>query len=149
MTFEELERELPSGFHDDFLHDLKIDLVNGTAVMHMALDYGDYNDTGPSKEDYRAAKLQVTGLYFCSIGPPSPDTGLALNREYVPRGYPLCVKGDSGGPGTMIPLEPLLHNPPPGITVYRFFVEDWRSCIIIAARDVQITWLDGGETTEE
>ena len=151
MTFEELERKLPSGFHDAHFHNLRIDYLNGTAVLHMALDFGDYDDTenGIYREDYRAAKLLVSGLCFCSIDPPNTKGWFAPNRRYVSRGRPLDVRGDSGKPGTRIPLEALSQTPPPGVSVYRFFVDDWNSFIIIAAKDVQISWLDGGSTIEE
>jgi hypothetical protein len=144
-TFEEIDNEF--GFHDAFMHDLRIDFVNGTAVLHMALDFGDPD--GPKREDYRVAKLQVSGLCFCSIDPPHTGGWDAPNRRYMPRGYPLGVGGDSGKPGTRIPLEALSQTPPLGISVYRFFVHDWNSFIIIAAKDVQISWLDGGAPIEE
>ena len=49
MTFEELDNELPNGFHDAQLHSVRIDYVRGTMTLHMSFWVGDLN--GPNKEN--------------------------------------------------------------------------------------------------
>lgn len=132
MTFEELDNELPNGFHDANLHSLTIDYVGGSAVLHMTLDFGD--PEGPNREDYRVGDLRVSGLYFCVIDPPDPT------YRHVPHGSPLNVSGDRANPDTFPALELLSRTLPTGVSCYRFFVDEWNSFLNIAAKDVRISW---------
>ncbi|MBZ5600162.1 MAG: hypothetical protein LAN83_17790 [Acidobacteriia bacterium] len=139
MTFEELENELPNGFHDAQLHSMRTDYVSGSAVLRMALDFG--NPDGPKREDYRIGELRVSGLYFCVIDPPDPS------YRYVPHGTALNVSGDPAKSDTFPALEGLYRTLPPGVSCYRFFVHEWNSFINIAARDVQVSWIEEGSAT--
>jgi hypothetical protein len=136
MTFEEFDHELPNGFHDAKLHDLSIDYVRGSAVLRMELDFGDPD--GLKTEDYKDGILRVSGLCFCSIDPPSHD------HPYIPDGAPLNVSGDPAKPDRFPSLEELSRTLPPGVSCYRFYVNEWNSFINIAAKDVQISWVDEG-----
>lgn len=133
MTFDELDNELPNGFHDAELHSLKIDYVSGAAVLRMALDFGDLH--GPKREDRRMGELRLSGLYFCVIDPPDPS------YRYMPDGTPMNVSGDTAEPATFPALTELSRTLPPGVSCYRFFVHEWNSFINIAANDVRISWL--------
>jgi hypothetical protein len=139
MTFEELDNEF--GFHDAKLHELRIDYVNGTAVLRMALDFGDPD--GPKHEDYRVGILRVSGLCFCAISPPDPDC------QYMPDGSPLSVAGYAADTDTFPALKELSRTLPPGVTCFQFFVHEWNRFFNIAAKDVQISWLDEGGATDE
>ena len=86
MTFDQLDNELPNGFHDAELHALTIDYLNRSAVLRMAFDFG--NPDGLKREDYRIAELRISGLVFCVIDPPDPK------YPYVPDGAALNVSGD-------------------------------------------------------
>ncbi len=141
MTFKELDHELPNGFHDAILHDLRIDYLRGSAVLRMELDFGDPD--GPKPEDYRSGEVKVTGMCFCSIDPPSHD------HPYVPDGYPLNVSGDPAKPDRFPAFEELSRTLPPGVLCYRFYVDEWNSFINIAAKDVQISWVDEGTRAVE
>ena len=136
MTFEELDHELPNGFHDAKLHNLRIDYVGANMVLRTELDFG--NPDGPKREDYRVADLRVSGLYFCSVDPPDP------NYRYVPHGVALNVSGDPAQPDTFPALEKLSLTLPPGVSCFRFFVNEWNSFINIAARNVQVSWVETG-----
>ena len=133
MTFEELESDLPNGFHDAELHEIRIDYVRGYAILRMAFDFG--NPDGAKQEDYRTGEMRVLGLYFCVIDPPDPNYG------YVPHGVALNVSGDPAKPDTFPALQGLSRTLPPGVSCYRFFVHEWNSFINIAAKDVQISWI--------
>ena len=133
MTFEELDRSLPNGFHDATISGLTIDYVGGSVVLRMALDFG--SPDGPKPEDYRTGALRVSGLYFCAIDPPDPG------YRYLPGGDALNVSGDPARPDTFPALDGLSRTLPLGVSCYRFFVHEWNSFINIAAKDVQIAWL--------
>jgi hypothetical protein len=137
MTFEELDSELPNGFHDAKLYDLKIDYLGGSMVLRMGFDFG--NPDGPRRNDYRTGELQVTGLCFCSIDPPDPS------YRYVPHGSALNVSGDPAKLDTFPPLEKLSPTLAPGVSCYRFFVHEWNSFINIAAKNVHLSWIEEGE----
>jgi hypothetical protein len=133
MTFEELDKLLPNGFHDAQIHDLKIDYMIGSAVIRMTFDFG--SPKGPKPEDYRTGELRVSGLFFLTIDPPDPS------YPYVPDGCALNVSGDPAKMDTFPALETLAQTFPPGVSCYRFFVNEWNSFINIAAKDVQVSWI--------
>jgi hypothetical protein len=139
MTFEELDNKLPNGFHDAELHTVRIDYVGGSAVLRMAFDFG--NPEGSKREDYRTGDLRISGLYFCVIDPPDPT------YRYVPHGSALNISGGRAKPDTFPALEKLSRTLPPGASCYRFFVHEWNSFINIAAKDVQVSWVDEGAPT--
>ena len=60
MTFEDLDNQLPNGFHDAALQSLKIDYVRGSAVLRMALDFG--SPESPERKDCRIGELRVSGF---------------------------------------------------------------------------------------
>ena len=96
---------------------------------------------GPNREERRTGKLRITGLYFCVIDPPDPT------YRYVPHGSALNVSGDRAKPDTFPALEKLSRTLPPAVSCYRFFVHEWNSFINIAAKDVQVSWVEEGAPT--
>jgi len=134
MTFEDLEKELPNGFHDAELRDMLIDYVVGSMTLRMNFWVG--NMQGPNRDEYRSGELRITGLYFCAIDPPDP------NYRYVPRGSTLNVSGDPAKPDTFPALERLSPTLTPEVSCYRFFVQEWNSFINIAARNVDLSWIE-------
>ena len=141
MTLSELESELPNGFHDAFIHDLRIDFVNGAATLLVALDFGGLDDS--DQEDYRVGKLQIRGLCYCAIDPP--DARWPWNRA----GNRLGVYEDTGNPEQRRTSKALSETLPPGISAYQFYVDDYNSFLDIAAKDVHISWLDEGDGVDE
>ena|ERR1700690_1094945 len=133
MTFEDLNSELPNGFHDARLHGIVIDYVAGS--MSLRLDVWVGNLDGPDRETYRAAELRVAGLCFCSIEVPDP------RYPYMPDGSPLDVSGDAADSRTLAALEQLSRTLPSGTSCYRFFVQDWNSFIHVAAKEFQVHWI--------
>jgi hypothetical protein len=132
MDLEKLDNELPNGFHDAELHDIRIDYKNGSLVLRMALDLGNPKDQ--KRESYRTGAVRVSGLYFCSIDPPDP------NYPYVPDGTPLTVSGDPANADTFPELKELSPTLPPGVSCFRFFVHEWNSFINIAASGAEVIW---------
>jgi len=113
MTFEELDKELPNGFHDGELHSVKIDYVGGSAALRMACDFG--NPERSKREDYRMGELRVSGLYFFAIDPPDPP------YRYVPNGRALNISGDQAKPDTFPAIEELSRTLPPASEKYSGF----------------------------
>jgi hypothetical protein len=138
MTFDELDGKLPNGFRAARLYELGIDYVNGTAVLRMGLDVG--SPDGPKQEDYRVGKVRVSGLYFCMIDHPDPY------YRYMPHGSPVTVYGSPATPDILPQLALLSETFVPGVACYRFRVHESNSFIHIAAKDVQIFWVDEGIT---
>ena len=132
MTFEELDRELPNGFHDAILLSLVVDYVAGTAQLKINLLVGGPEDADP--EEYRAAILRITGVQFCSIDPPDPT------YRFVPNGSPLRISGDLARLDHLPELDRLMAKVPKDVSCFRFFVSQWNSFIHLAARDVQFAW---------
>ena len=134
MTFEELERELPNGFHDAHLLSLSVDYVSGTAELRMDLLFGTPESADP--EEYRAAVLRITGIHFFSIGPPDST------YSFVPDGRPLWLLGGEAKSDPLPGFDKLMAKLPKEVSCFRFFVDQWNSFIHIAARDVQFSWLN-------
>ena len=132
MTFEELEEELPNGFHDMELHGMSLNWVDGSMTMHLNFWTGDLD--GPNREEYTPGMLSITGLCFCSIDPPDPS------YQFLPDGSPLNISGDAAEPKTFALLEGITDKLPPEASCYRFFVHEWNSFIHIAAKNVQLSW---------
>src|SRR5271165_6240529 len=114
MTFEQLDAELPNGFHDAQLYGFVVDYIAGSMTLRIDLWVG--NLDGPDPEEYRPAELRVTGLYFCSLDPPDP------NYRFIPDGSPLDVSGDPAKPDTLPALKEFSRTLPVGASCYRFFV---------------------------
>ena len=141
MTFGQLDQELPNGFHDAEVHSITLDYFSGTVTLDVDFWVGDLDS--PNREDHRRGMLTATGLLFCSIEPPDPS------YPFLPDGAPITVSGDSADSDTFPALAGLSHRFPAGSSCYRFFVNGWNSFIYIAATDVQISWANYGERTEQ
>lgn len=135
MTLDELNRKLPNGFHDAEISAIELDYVAGTAKFRLSLLIGWPEDSEPERNAYQEAKMKLTGLCFCSIGPPSPTYPFVLS------GRPILVSGDSAKPDHLPELPGLSAKFPPGTWCFRFFVDDWNAFIYIAARDVEFAWV--------
>ena len=128
MTFEEVEKTLPNGFHDAKIVQITLDYPAGTLLMTMQILVG----VGQATE-YGPAELRANGLYFCFIDPPDPT------YPFKPNGKGLRVCGDQE-PRESPVIGDLLHELPEGVSVYRFYADRWNSFIHVAATDIQISW---------
>jgi hypothetical protein len=131
MTFDEVEKTLPNGFHDAKLVTMTLDYTAGILLMTLQILIG---RPGHSNEDeYSPAELRATGLYFCFIDPPDPT------YPFRPNGKALGVSGAPESREQSV-IERLLPKLPEGISLYRFYAEKWNSFIHVAASDIQISW---------
>lgn len=140
MNFEELDNELPNGFHDARLLSLKLDYTARSAILHMRLLVGTPGSVNP--EEFREAVLKVSGLCFCTIEPPNPDHGALLNGSGV------RISGYVEDRQSLVTLAGALAKCAPDSSCYRFFCHDWNCFIHLAASDVQISWSEDSVTAK-
>jgi len=141
LLFEKLDNELPNGFHDAQLIKLVLDYATRLAILEMRILTG--TPHGADSEEYRTAKLLVTGLCFCII--ESPDTVY----PFVPDGSGVSISGypedsrPAEKPNESLPMiKALLAKCPVGAWSYRFFSRDWNSFIHIAGTNVELSWIE-------
>lgn len=139
MTFEELDRKLPNGFHDSKIRKISVDFAGGSILIGMDLLVG--LPRTPSPEGYRAGTLRVASPYLFFIEPPDPQ------YRFIPNGSPLNVDGDSVKVGQNPEVDRLLPVLPANASVYRFFLEEWNSFLYLAGGDAAFSWDDGGAFT--
>jgi hypothetical protein len=129
MTLEEIENTLPNGFHDARINKINLDYAKRVATFYLEIWVADSEEE--TRENYRAAKLTLSGLLFCVI--EAPDPKYPYHEEKA-----LWVDAGSSKLGdlslTQLP-EPL----PSGAFTHWFFVNDWNAFIHVAATDAQIT----------
>jgi hypothetical protein len=135
MTFEELDQELPNGFHDAEIRTISIDFVNRSIVIGMNLHASMASD--PDPERYRPGTLRVLSPCLFFIEPPDP------RYHFVPDGKPLYASGNSVKVGQDAGVDRLAAVLPPNSTPYRFFLDDWNSCLYLAGASVEFSWDDG------
>ncbi len=137
-TFEELEEELPNGFHDAEIRGMAFDYLARTAVLSMNLLFGVGTPDDENMSVYRPATVRIVGLLLFFVQPPHPKYDFVLDGE------PLSVSGDSVRVGQEPEMDCLLPALPQDATVYRFFLDEWNSFIYLAGTTVEFSWDDHG-----
>ena len=117
MTFEEINRELPNGFHDATIRKIDLDFINRLIVISMDIWVGQLGDPDPDR--CRSGALRILSPYLFFIEPPDP------RYHFIPKGKAFNVDGDSVKAGLSPEVDRLLPVLPPNATVYRFFFEEW------------------------
>ncbi|HET9802232.1 MAG TPA: hypothetical protein VFP96_03245 [Candidatus Acidoferrum sp.] len=136
MTFEELQRRLPNGFHDAAIRSISLDFTGQSIVIGMDLYAGVPGDQDP--ERYRPGTLRVASPYLFFMEAPDP------RYRFVPNGSPINVDGDFVKAGQSAEVDRLLPVLPQNATAYRFFLEEWNSFVYLAGGDVTFSWDDSG-----
>jgi hypothetical protein len=134
VTLQELEDNLPNGFHDAKIFSFELNYVEGIAKFHMNLLTGWPDDPEPERQAYQEAFLVVSGLCFCSIDPPSSM------YPFLPDGKPILVSGDPAKSDHLPSLADLTSKFPSGAWCHRFFVVDWNAFIHVAGLNAELTW---------
>ncbi len=135
-TFEELDHELPNGFHDAKIRSVRIDYLSRTAELGMDLLVGVGIPDDKNKSVYRRGRVKVAGLLLFFIQAPDPGCKFLLD------GTPLFVSGDAVRAGQSPEVDGLLPFLPPDGVAYRFFLEDWNSFLYLGGGDVEFSWED-------
>jgi len=135
VTLEELDDNLPNGFHDAQILSFELDYEAGIAKFNLNLLVGWPDDPEPERQSYQKATLVVRGLCFCSIDPPDST------YPFLPDGRHIWVSGDPAKPDHLLSLPDLTRKFPAGAWCYRFFVHDWNAFIHIAGCDAEVKWV--------
>jgi hypothetical protein len=132
-SIEQLERDLPNGFHDAELCGVKVDYERGEVVMTIDADVSDAEASISGEPEYRRCELIIKGLAFLSMDVP----------RSISEPKPLWLTSGAGQPSTSpIELPPL----PPECFVHWFFVSEWSGFIRVAARETEFRWANGEAT---
>lgn len=127
-TLAELEEQLPWGFHDAYLEGLTIDWLGQTLTLVMRFPMTKNQDVE------RRAQVIVSGLFFCSIEPPSLGDS---DYKFIPN-EGLWIDGKEG------PSERATGLPsiPASVFLHHIWVRSWNfRTIHIAGRDARLVWL--------
>jgi hypothetical protein len=130
MTIEELEAELPNGFHDALLRGYSSDLAVQRAEFTIDVWVGDLRSAIVSERElYRPARLELLGLTYLVVDAPGPR---AVAGESAPVMIDTCAADDDPERAGQIPE---------GGFAGRFFVNEWNAFIHFGAREARLTWL--------
>lgn len=130
MTIDELEAELPNGFHDAILRDYSSDGATHSAEFTIDVWVGDLRSpTVSERECYRPARLELLGLVYLIVDAPD-------RRSVAAEGAPIRIDKCAADENAT-----LAGQVPPGGFAGRFFVNEWNTFIHFGAREARLTWL--------
>ena len=130
MNIDELESDLPNGFHDALLRTYSSDLEEQRAEFVLDVWVGDLHSTIHSeRERRRAARLELLGLAYLVFDDPDPRYPAAQVSLQIDA----CAADENAD---------LARQVPEGGFAGRFFVTEWNAFIHFAAREAQLTWLE-------
>lgn len=130
MTFEELEKAVPNGFHDSELTAIEVDYARGLVVLSVSLDVGGVEEHSDlADETLRPARVIFTGVKFVVIDPPeTPTTDLTISVIDAGNGQPRPA-----------PLKRLRTHE--NTFLCWLFLSRTNSFIRIAAEQVELRWV--------
>lgn len=138
MTFDEIEAQLPNGFHDGFLVGLAVDYLQRQAVIDLDIWVGQMSKVGAEREAYRRLRLTLTGLLLFALDAPDgeyqedPDIGLPIDLGPAPSAEEAAW-----------PSEPL---PPEGFRGTLSFTREWTTFLRFAATGAETEWQSEART---
>jgi hypothetical protein len=125
---DEIQINLPNGFHDAEIKSFVINYVERTLVFDLMLWVGDLESSNEAeREAYVRGVLTISGFNFCVI--ESPDSQYPYTA-----GKPIRI---DSGPG-LPPHVSFSADPPADAFDHWFFVQDWNSFIYFRARDAHL-----------
>ena len=131
MNIEQLEAELPNGFHDTLLRTFSSDPAERRAEFVLDVWVGDLHSSLESeRECRRPALLELLELAYLVVDEPDP-------RYPVTKGSPVQI--DACNPDDNAELA---GQVPVGGFAGRFFVAEWNAFIHFSAREARLTWLE-------
>ncbi len=131
MTIKEIEDALPWGLHDALLERVAIDWLAATVTLSLRVKVTERQDFD------RACRIDVGGLVFCSVDPPTVDP--SRGYESVPSGG-LWIGAGEGAANEESAKQ--LPEIPDGCFLHWMFVRDWNRFIHICGRTATFTWTE-------
>jgi hypothetical protein len=123
MTIEELENNLPNGFHDSYLIDLRVDFCAATCCIELDVDRDD-----PGPNSFKRIKLKISGLAMFVMAPP-------LTQETLLFGESIWISGYATSPEMFADLERYRQRVPAESFFYSFFLHHYNCYIHLAAKE--------------
>ena len=135
MNLDEL-LNCPNGtFHDSTIERIEIDYLARTAKLQVQVSTGDPDATDPElRESKKLGRLLISGLLFLVIDPPDESYPYQTANG-------LWVSEREFTPGELPGTSALPKNLPPNTFAHLFFVQEWNSCIYLAASHAEFEWL--------
>lgn len=129
MTIEQIETNLPNGFHDAEVISIAINFTTRSLVLDLQLWVGNLDAADKSsREERQRARLTVTSLLFCVIEPPDPR--YLQSRKTV---ISSCGEGTPPRSATAFSGEI-----PAGNFLHWFYSSSSNSFIYVAAKDASL-----------
>ena len=131
MNIDELEADLPHGFHDTLLRTYSSDADARRAEFVLDVWVGDLNSAATSdRERRRPARLELLGLGYLIVDDPDPRNAPI---EVAPVQIDACGADDDPDRSRQVPA---------GGFAGRFFVTEWNSFIHFAALEARLSWIE-------
>jgi hypothetical protein len=130
MNIDQLEADLPHGFHDSLLRTFSSDMDERRAEFVLDVWVGDLSSGDTTeRERYRPARLELLGLGYLIVDAQDPRRAPV---ESEPVQIDACAADDDPERAQLVPA---------GGFAGRFFVTEWNAFIHFAALEARLTWL--------
>jgi hypothetical protein len=130
MNIDQLEEDLPHGFHDSLLRRFSSDMDERRAEFVLDVWVGDLrSDVTAERERYRPARLELLGLGYLIV---DDRDHRQADVDLAPVQIDACAADDDPERARQVPA---------GGFAGRFFVTEWNAFIHFAALEARLTWL--------
>ncbi len=131
MKIEDIENNLPNGFHDAFIKNVNIDYSENIVTFNMEVLSN--NPDIDKENNYKGGKLILKRVLYCAIEPPD-DNYLKKDLE--------SLRIDAGTLDSLEtkPMTTLPKTIPEDAFSHWFFVQQWNAFIYVAAFDADFFW---------
>jgi hypothetical protein len=131
VNIDELEADLPHGFHDTLLRTYSANLAQRRAEFVLDVWVGDLNSAVTSeRERRRPARLELLGLGYMIVDESDPRYS---RLDLSPVQIDACAADDD---------PDRLRQVPAGGFAGRFWVTEWNAFIHFAALEARLTWIE-------
>lgn len=128
---EEIESELPNGFHDAKLISCNINYIHHSIHFEMDLYICDSYDISENINTFKRGELIIFDFLYCAIDPPD------INFNFQNDGLWIASSGQIDKNNKLIKIP---FKIPHGYFSYYFFINDWNSFIYFIAKNVSFRW---------
>jgi hypothetical protein len=128
VTLQEIEEQLPWGFHDSYWVRFEIDWQAQTATLDLRAPMDKHQET------FRLARILIKGLRFATFSEPTDSMALPPTVNDLP--------WIDGRPGAAKDLEARLPSVPDGYFLHHIYVRETWQFLHLCGRDATLTWLE-------